>query len=160
MVDPADRLTRESELRKLSFHHMNMIASHMKDSAWQKLMMIIPKDLNDPLPADSHSQTTKFKYTRDHLRMIEDARYNARPPKLPGHILFEEWGTSGKCRPTLGHLIQLLIQADLYRVADYLAIDILNGEEMTKTPVDIPLIILLSLQKDQSRVLLKVLRSK
>lgn len=130
MVDPTDRLTRQSELRTLSFHHMNMIASQMNDSGWQKLMMIIPKDLNDPDPSNTpgDSQTTRFKYTRDHLRMIEDARFSARPPKLPGHILFEEWGTSGKCRPTLGHLVQLLIQADLYRVADYLSIDILKGE--------------------------------
>lgn len=128
MADPVDRVTRDTELRKLSYHQMHLLANHLNRN-WQSLMMIIPKDLHDvPVSASaSESQASKFKYTQEHMRMIEDASGSARPPKLPGHILMDEWGTSGRIRPTLGHLLQLLVQANLYRAADFLATDILHG---------------------------------
>lgn len=52
---------------------------------------------------------------------LEDQPYNA------AQILFDEWGTSGRVRPTLGHLLQLLVEVQLYRAADFLAVDILKG---------------------------------
>lgn len=85
-------------------------------------MMIIPKDAKDV-----NSNTTQFKYTTNHIRMIEEASQTGRPPKLPGHILFEEWGTSGRVRPTVANLMELLVHANLFRAADYLA-EILQGE--------------------------------
>lgn len=51
----------------------------------------------------------------------ESNQYNA------AQILFDEWGTSGRIRPTLGHLMQLLVQSNLYRAADFLAVEILKG---------------------------------
>lgn len=125
------RVTRDTELRKLSYYQLHQIASQMNHSKnWQQLMMIIPKDLNtteQQHPTSSHTdsqQATRFKYTQEHMRLIEEAASTGR---LPGHILFEEWGTSGKTRPTLAHLLKLLVDANLYRAADYLAVDILNG---------------------------------
>lgn len=37
------------------------------------------------------------------------------------NILFDEWGTSGKVLPTVGHLFSLLKQAGVYRAGDLLA---------------------------------------
>lgn len=135
MTEASDQVSRETELRKLSYHQLNQIARHLNfNKNWQKLMMIIPKDISQCCASSStpnHSTTTtqtsiasRFKYTQDHMRMIEEAASSGR---LPAQILFEEWGTSGKIRPTLAHLLQLLVEANLYRAADYLAVDILNG---------------------------------
>lgn len=41
--------------------------------------------------------------------------------RLPCDILFEEWGSSGRVRPTLGHLFFLLQECKLYAAADYVA---------------------------------------
>lgn len=41
-------------------------------------------------------------------------------------ILIEEWGTSGRIRPKLHNLRDLLVQVELFRAADYVAVDLLN----------------------------------
>lgn len=41
-------------------------------------------------------------------------------------LLFEEWGTSGRQRPTIQHLYELLISLPLFRAADYIANHILH----------------------------------
>lgn len=41
-------------------------------------------------------------------------------------ILIDEWGTSGKKRPTIQELIQLLVKLELYQAADYLSEDLLD----------------------------------
>lgn len=43
-------------------------------------------------------------------------------------ILFEEWGTSGKVRPTLSILKDMLLKCKMYRAADEVA-SILKGKE-------------------------------
>lgn len=42
--------------------------------------------------------------------------------------MFEEWGTSGRSRPTIGHLLQLLVRIEYFRAADYVAVDILKED--------------------------------
>ncbi|XP_066145332.1 interleukin-1 receptor-associated kinase 4-like isoform X2 [Euwallacea fornicatus] len=51
-------------------------------------------------------------------------------------ILFDEWGTSDRIRPSLGHLKYLLIKAELFRAADYVAN--LLGEEPASRPTEGP----------------------
>jgi hypothetical protein len=41
--------------------------------------------------------------------------------KLCGEVLLDEWGTSGRRRPTVGHLLKLLQLCESYEAADYLA---------------------------------------
>lgn len=127
----ADRVTRDTELRKLPHYQLHQIASQMNHNKnWQTLMMLIPRDLSAPPQSSvsASSQMRRFKYTQEHMRMIDEASSTGR---LPGHILFEEWGTSGRIRPTVAHLLQLLVEASLYRAADYLAVDILHGKRLT-----------------------------
>lgn len=60
-------------------------------------------------------------------RLIQnaDAKKESRPSAL---IFLEEWMTSDKIRPTLSHLLQLLIKCELYRAAEYVAINLLGGK--------------------------------
>lgn len=51
-------------------------------------------------------------------------------------ILFDEWGTSGRPRASLGHLKYLLAKAELFRAADYLAK--LLGEKIPVRPANGP----------------------
>ncbi|GLV35025.1 pelle [Carabus blaptoides fortunei] len=64
------------------------------------------------------------KYNTEHFKLIENAGCKLRKPC--SEILFEEWGTSGRIRPRLGHLLKLLERAELYRAADYVAIELLK----------------------------------
>lgn len=72
----------------------------------------------------NYSFTIEFIYFFFYLRTIANA---ARPDRLAGEILFDEWGTSGRQRPTVSHLLQLLVKAELFRAADYVAVNLLNG---------------------------------
>lgn len=57
--------------------------------------------------------------------LIEQAAQQQK--RNAAEIFLSEWGTMGKKRPTLGTLLNLLIKAELFRAADYIAADILKG---------------------------------
>lgn len=57
---------------------------------------------------------------------MEDAA--RQKDKFAAIIFLEEWGTMGRKRPTLGLLLDLLMKAELFRAADYLAREILKGK--------------------------------
>lgn len=97
--------------------HLSLILDRM--DAWKKLMRVIPKAVSPP---DFNSPG---KYTNDQIKLLENAVH--RTNRYAGEILFEEWGTSGRERPTIGCLLQILIKAELYRAVDYVAINLLNG---------------------------------
>lgn len=59
-------------------------------------------------------------------RLIEDAGIRQR--KSAAQIFIEEWSTTGRIRPTLSHLLQLLVRSELFRAADYVAINLLSGK--------------------------------
>lgn len=60
--------------------------------------------------------------------------------------MLDEWGTSGRVLPTLGHLLYLLTKAKLFRAADYIAVSLLNQSKPKRPeqgpeaaiPIDIP----------------------
>lgn len=52
----------------------------------------------------------------------------ARDKREGFEVLMEEWGTSGRKRPTIGDLIAILQLAKLYRAMDYLTVTVLNGK--------------------------------
>jgi hypothetical protein len=58
--------------------------------------------------------------------VVEDA--SMRHKKYCADILLREWGTCGKVRPSLGHLKYLLEKAELFRAADFVAVDVLKQE--------------------------------
>ncbi|XP_017887794.1 protein Tube [Ceratina calcarata] len=112
----------DTELRKLRPAELYTLGQilNLSDS-WKKLMAIVPKEDDCNVP----------KFNTEHFSMIEQA---AQQQKRSGaEIFLSEWGTMGKRRPTLRVLLDLLVKAELFRAADYLAGDILK-EELPKRP--------------------------
>ncbi|XP_055906933.1 protein Tube [Eupeodes corollae] len=113
--------TREKEIRKLTSIQLYELAQILDlNDSWRKLMRIIPKNPFSDSPQDIQT----YKYNSDHERLIENASKNQN--RMAAEILFEEWGTSGRVRPTLGVLLELLARAHLFRAADLVAIRYLN----------------------------------
>lgn len=63
--------------------------------------------------------------------MIEQAAQQQR--RSAAEIFLAEWGTMGKHRPTLRTLLNLLVKAELFRAADYVAGDVLKGSTDLKS---------------------------
>lgn len=82
--------------------------------SWKILMAVIPSEKNPELP----------KYTSEHMLLIE--RHGRYTGKSCGEILIDEWSTSGKIRPTGETLLDLLIKCELFRAADFVAIEVLE----------------------------------
>lgn len=82
-------------------------------------MRVIPSQFDE-------TSAFRGKYTAEHIRIIETV--SNKQGRTPTEILFDEWGTSGRVRPTVGNLLDLLIKVQLMRAADYVAIKLLNGE--------------------------------
>ncbi|KAF6214617.1 hypothetical protein GE061_009360 [Apolygus lucorum] len=65
------------------------------------------------------------------MRLIEEG--SAKVKRTCSEILLDEWGTSGRCRPRLKDLLNLLTKAQLFRAAEYVSINLLK-----QSPVDRP----------------------
>ncbi|XP_066997494.1 interleukin-1 receptor-associated kinase 4 isoform X2 [Anabrus simplex] len=117
-------MARELEIRKLQSKNMYQLV-HILEYAdgWKKLMAVIPKNNTD--------QHFESKYTFEHFKMIEHAGVNQKRPC--SEILLEEWSTSGRKRPNLSLLLELLLKAELFRAAEYVAVDLLK-EPAPKRP--------------------------
>lgn len=86
--------------------------------------VLIKKIIIIPLRIPKYvSVCTKFFY----FRMIEDHAKSTNQKCTD--ILMDEWGTSGRFRPTLSTLKEILIKAQIFRAADEIAI-MLNGKTL------------------------------
>lgn len=118
-----------TEIRKLPTSNVKELAYILDlNESWKKLMAIIPKVLQKDLYECNISMHNPHKYNSEHFKILECESFNAKPRRLCAEILFDEWGTSGRVRPALGHLLYLLTKAELYRAADYVAVTLLNAE--------------------------------
>ncbi|OAD52968.1 Protein Tube [Eufriesea mexicana] len=105
-----------TELRKLRPAELYKLGQILNVSdSWKKLMAIVPKENVSNIP----------KFNTEHFSMIEQA---VQQQRNAAEIFLSEWGTMGKNRPTLGILLNLLVKAELFRAADYVAGEILNVE--------------------------------
>ncbi|KAG4073495.1 hypothetical protein HA402_000719 [Bradysia odoriphaga] len=115
--------TRRTEVRHISQAELIKIAEILNvpssSPAWKKVMQIVPSELIH------HEQLSdcKPKYNIQHIRLIEKAGGTL---KNSAYIFLEEWMTSGKIRPTLSHLLQLFVKSELWRAAEYVAINLLS----------------------------------
>ncbi|XP_063833803.1 uncharacterized protein LOC135082968 [Ostrinia nubilalis] len=100
------------ELRKLPAGSLVRVTETLEiNDAWKKVMSRIPKNLDDD----------KFepKYNNEHEEAIaRDAKHTNR---FCAEILFDEWATSGKVRPTLGTLQDIIKKAGILKAADEIA---------------------------------------
>ncbi|XP_046675588.1 proline-rich receptor-like protein kinase PERK9 [Homalodisca vitripennis] len=105
------------EIRKLPAGSLFKLCSILDcGDDWKQLMSVIPVACKEGNPP---------KYTVEHMKLIETAGMCQKRPY--SEILLEEWGTSGKCRPTVSVLLQCLLKAELYRAADFVAVQLLKG---------------------------------
>lgn len=134
--------TRDTELRHVKpndIYKLGIILN--EDNCWMKLLESIPKGLDNhifsqsDIPSihkylDNLMSTRGRKYTNDHVHILEDAVRRSGESRLLAQILFDEWSISGRKheRPTVGVLLHLLIKAELFRAADFVAESILKGK--------------------------------
>lgn len=70
------------------------------------------------------------KLLSSYFRIIEEEARRRQKPAFD--ILIDEWGTSGKKRPDIKLLLELLKEAELYSAADYLSVEILKSEAVQR----------------------------
>ncbi|KAK4003935.1 hypothetical protein OUZ56_005684 [Daphnia magna] len=106
----------ELEIRKMPIQARSRLSSMLDvNNSWKILMGAIPKS--------AENGETK-KYSSEDVRLVENEAKRQIKPAF--EILIDEWGTSGKKRPTIQELIQLLVKLELYQAADYLSEDLLD----------------------------------
>ena len=139
-------MNENTEIRKLPAAAIYKLGQILDtENAWQKVMAMIPSDPND--------FNSVAKYTPQHIkwfsffllflflkkvsvfftllilntfRLIQTA--GEKQNKSCTEILFDEWGTSGEVRPNLNTLLQILIKAQFYRAAEFVAVELLKGD--------------------------------
>ncbi|KAJ8727407.1 hypothetical protein PYW07_001526 [Mythimna separata] len=105
-------LQRHVELRKLPSGSLYNVANILEiNNDWQRVIPFIPKDLR--------SQQFERKYNYEHMKSIEEHARNTN--RKCAEVLFDEWGTSGRVRPTLEVLMNILNQAQIFRAVDEIA---------------------------------------
>ena len=65
------------------------------------------------------------KYSSYHVNIID--KHSKQTGKPGMEILLDEWGTSGRIRPTVEDLYRLYDSLELFRASDYILDDILGG---------------------------------
>jgi len=65
------------------------------------------------------------KYSSDHVNIID--KHSKQTGKPGMEILLDEWGTSGRIRPTVEDLFRLCEGLELFRASDYILEDLLGG---------------------------------
>ncbi|XP_022825027.1 interleukin-1 receptor-associated kinase 4-like [Spodoptera litura] len=121
------KMQRHIELRKLpaaSLYNLATILEINKD--WQKVVPLIPKDLT----ADNFER----KYNYEHMRLME--KHAEDTNRKFAEVLFDEWSTSGRVRPTLETLMMILYKAEIFRAVD--EISLMLGEPPLPRPSDGP----------------------
>lgn len=110
-------LSAETEIRNLPFEVSKRICRLLDiDDDWRKVAEKITVSNED----------LRSLYNVNHLRLM------ASNPEGPAMALLSDWGTHGRKRPTVGDLIDLMSQRELYRAADYLSVEVLKGEPVSR----------------------------
>ncbi|KAK0097274.1 hypothetical protein PV326_002680 [Microctonus aethiopoides] len=106
--------TLDTEIRKLRPIELYSLAKILSPDFWKILMGNIKKP---------GSQVPMF--TSEHITLIEIAA--TKQPRSASEIFLDEWGTMGRKRPTIKMAIDLLVEAEFFRAADFLAVEVLKG---------------------------------
>ncbi|CAG9760082.1 unnamed protein product [Ceutorhynchus assimilis] len=123
------------EIRKLPPSVVREFSSILDyDDSWKRLMAIIPKQLSKNGYNSDISADNLAKYNSEHFKIVELG--GIRLNRSCTEILFDEWGTSGRPRATIGHVKYLLTKAQLFRAADYASK--LLGEDPPPRPASGP----------------------
>nr|XP_053645802.1 interleukin-1 receptor-associated kinase 4-like isoform X1 [Cherax quadricarinatus]XP_053645803.1 interleukin-1 receptor-associated kinase 4-like isoform X1 [Cherax quadricarinatus] len=130
-----DSVAMTSELRFLPPWARSQLAHILEVThGWREVMGRVPSSPwqpGSPIPQDLHYPK---KYSSDDIHLISEECVRDRREGF--EVLLEEWGTSGRQRPTVQDLLELLRLAKLYRAMDYLTINVLHGEALPRQDGD------------------------
>ncbi|EDV90625.1 protein Tube [Drosophila grimshawi] len=141
------KYTRCTELRRVDDNDIYKLATILDvNGCWRKLMSIIPKRLDAQacsVPGGLNyaeiAGKVGLKYTTQQISLIDGTAERLTPGQSISQVMIDEWKTSGKLneRPTVGVLLQLLVHAEIYSAADFVALHFLN-EPKPDRPTDGP----------------------
>ena len=94
------------------------------EEQWKTVMAAVPRSFDD-------SEEFQHKYSTDQVNIIEN--YSRQTGKLGMDVLLDEWGTSGRVRPTVADLYLLCSSLELFRAADFLLEQLMGGEKPSRT---------------------------
>uniref|UniRef100_A0A182K0K8 Protein kinase domain-containing protein n=1 Tax=Anopheles christyi TaxID=43041 RepID=A0A182K0K8_9DIPT len=108
-------MNRNMEIRHMAFHLETL--AHILDTSegWRDFLYMIPRNLDD-LSSEDVDYPLKYTGLNESILETESRKSNLSPAKL----LLEEWSISGQVRPTVDHLLNLLVRAKQIRAAEYL----------------------------------------
>jgi len=95
------------------------------DDHWKTVMAAVPAS-----GSDKNGSCNSYKYSTDHVNIIDN--HCKKTGKLGMDVLIDEWGTSGRVRPTVEDLYLLCDQLQLYRAADFILDSLMGGVKPTK----------------------------
>lgn len=114
-------VTLSTELRKVPIWFWNRLCQILDTSdSWEELAAVICH------PDDS----SRFLFTHGNISVLK-AQKN-KPGGSPTQALFTHWSTTGRNRPTVNTLLNLLKETRLYRAADFVAVQALQGSPVEK----------------------------
>uniref|UniRef100_A0A182XVR6 Uncharacterized protein n=1 Tax=Anopheles stephensi TaxID=30069 RepID=A0A182XVR6_ANOST len=104
---------RNMEIRHMAFHLETL--AHILDTSegWRDFLYMIPRNLDD---LSKEEYALKYTGLNESILETESQKSNSSPAKL----LLDEWAVSGQVRPTVEHLLTLLVRAKQIRAAEYL----------------------------------------
>lgn len=118
---------RKLELRKIPPTSRSKLCEILSlEDQWKTVMAHVQRSPDDPTN----------KYTTDDVNIIE--KHSKQTGKPGMDILLDEWGTSGRVRPTVEDLYRLCEELELYRASHFIREDLLGGvpvgEPVKKAP--------------------------
>jgi len=124
-LNETNNVQLETEVRFLSASHRDQLCHILSSNSesWRLFMSCIPKSRNDLTP----------KYTVSDINTIETAQ--TQVGKNAVDILLDEWGTSGRKRPTIQDLANVLRSDETFNRALYMiATEILGFDNIDDIP--------------------------
>ncbi|KAL1403828.1 hypothetical protein pipiens_019191, partial [Culex pipiens pipiens] len=117
------RYQRTTEIRKVTPFDLESLTEILEDD-WRTLFYLIPRRIGD---VDQPPGAYLTKYNGNQERDLDKHASQERRCALQ---LLEEWGSSGKLqdRPTLEHLLKLLVKGNMFRAADEVAVNLLKED--------------------------------
>ena len=109
------------QLFSLSMYFPRLCEILSSEGQWKTVMASVP---------GPEGSSSRFKYTTDHVNIIES--HSRKTGKMGMDILIDEWGTSGKVRPTIEDLYLICDDLELFRAADFILDSLLDGDKPTK----------------------------
>ncbi|XP_063705445.1 interleukin-1 receptor-associated kinase 4-like [Culicoides brevitarsis] len=117
---PVDEMLK-TEIRLLAAEIKHQIARKLENrNNFEEFMLALPKNLSDFLSKKFETNEYERKYNIEQVQAIQNASEYQRRRRLNMEILLDEWGTSGRQRPCVVHLLAALDKVNLRNASNIL----------------------------------------